>query len=140
MKKSGRITTPSVTYEKGESPYPISSNGSYPVVLYLCRVFVKQSGISYNEGDEIVIEPNHGAKAVPVLGESGQVLSVKVTESGEGFTERPTIYIRSETGFNAVLIPKFCIDRIGQDQLKEPSEVERLQGKLISVIDCVGKV
>ena len=41
MKKSGRITTPSVTYEKGESPYPISSNGSYPVVLYLCRVFVR---------------------------------------------------------------------------------------------------
>lgn len=140
MKKSGRMTTPSVTYEKGESPYPISSNGSYPVVLYLCRVFVKQSGIYYNEGDEIVIEPNHGAKAVPVLGESGQVLSVKVTEPGEGFTERPRIYIRSETGFNAVLIPKLCIDRIGQDQLKEPSEVERLQGKLISVIDCVGKV
>ena len=93
-----------------------------------------------NENDEIVIEPDNGAKAVPVLGEVGQVVSVKVTEPGEGFTERPTIYVRSQTGFNSILIPKLGIDRIGQDQLKEPSEVERLQGKLISVIDCVGKV
>lgn len=140
VKEPGTITTPSVTYEKGESPYPISSNGSYPVILNLDEIFVKESGAGYNENDEIVIEPDNGAKAVPVLGEVGQVVSVKVTEPGEGFTERPTIYVRSQTGFNSILIPKLGIDRIGQDQLKEPSEVERLQGKLISVIDCVGKV
>jgi len=138
--KPGTITTPVVTFEKGKNPYPISSNGSYPAVLYLCQIFVKHSGILYNEGDEIVIEPNHGAKAVPVLGKSGQILSVKVTEPGEGFTEMPEVYVRSETGFNSTLLPKFCIDRLGEDKLKEPSEMERLQGKLISVIDCVGKV
>jgi len=52
----------------------------------------------------------------------------------------PEVYVRSETGFNSTLLPKFCIDRLGEDKLKEPSEMERLQGKLISVIDCVGKV
>lgn len=138
--RPGTITTPVVTFEKGKSPYPISSNGSYPAVLYLCQIFVKNTGIMYNGGDEIVIEPNHGAKAVPILGKSGQILSVKVTEPGEGFIEMPEVYVRSETGFNSILTPKFCIDRIGKDQLKEPSEMERLQGKLISVVDCVGKV
>ena len=47
----------------------------------------------------------------------------------------PKVYIKSKTGFNARIIPKLCIDRVGVDRLKQPE----LQDKLISVVDCVGK-
>ena len=46
----------------------------------------------------------------------------------------PKVYIQSETGFNARITLKLCIDRIGEDRIKEPG----LQDKLVSVIDCVG--
>ena len=62
-------------------------------------------------------------------------ISVKVTEQGEGFTEFPRLYIRSETGYNAQLRPKLCIDRVGSDDLKQPTT----QDKVVKVIDCVGK-
>jgi len=34
------------------------------------------------------------------------------------------------------LRPKLCIDRVGSDELKQPTS----QDKVISVIDCVGKI
>ena len=73
---------------------------------------------------------------VPTFNELGQLISVKVVSGGEGVKENPTIYIESETGFNAEIVPRFCIDRVGVDQVKEPTA----QDKIISVIDCVGKV
>ena len=73
---------------------------------------------------------------VPTFNELGQLTSVKVVSGGEGVKENPTIYIESETGFNAEIIPRFCIDRIGVDEIREPTT----QDKIISVIDCVGKV
>mgnify|MGYP003140721339 CR=1 FL=1 len=63
-------------------------------------------------------------------------MSVKVTVQGEGFTELPRLYIQSETGYNAQLRPKLCIDRIGSDELKKPET----QDKIVSVIDCVGLI
>ena len=64
----------------------------------------------------------------------GRVTSIKVTEGAEGFTEFPTLYIKSNSGYN-VLRPKLCIDRVGSDELREPM----VQDKIVSVIDCVGK-
>ena len=51
--------------------------------------------------------------------ENGSIESVKVTAGGEGFTQMPDVYIKSETGFNAELRPVFCIDRIAKDEVKE---------------------
>jgi hypothetical protein len=48
----------------------------------------------------------------------------------------PSIWVNSDSGFNSELLPKFCIDRIARDQVKEPT----YQDKLVTVIDCVGKV
>tara|TARA_B100001109_G_scaffold229046_1_gene204662 strand:+ start:1889 stop:2323 length:435 start_codon:yes stop_codon:yes gene_type:complete len=84
----------------------------------------------------VVIEPDIGAKAEAKFDSQGRVTSVKVTVQGEGFTEFPRVYIRSETGYNAQLRPKLCIDRVGSDKLKEPSS----QDKVISVVDCVGLI
>ena len=48
----------------------------------------------------------------------------------------PQVYVKSGTGFNADLNPRFRIDRVGDLAVEEPS----VQDKIISVIDCVGKV
>ena len=47
------------------------------------------------------------------------------------------VFIMTETGFGGNIIPKFCIDRVGVDDLnRNPS----LQDKVVTVINCVGKV
>lgn len=130
-----KFTTPAPNYDRIRGNYPNTDTGAYPVVLYLCEIRVLETGINYASTDEVIIEPNFGAKATLQTGDEGIVLSVKVTESGEGFTEVPKVYIKTETGINAVLVPKLCIDRVGDDALKEP----RLQDKVVSVVDCVGK-
>ena len=86
-------------------------------------------------GDVVIIEPNNGAVVEPKFDGQGRVISVKVIEGGEGFTEIPKIFIKSETGFNAVLRPKLNIDRIGVDELKTPT----IRDKVVNVVDCVGK-
>ena len=136
ISRPGVFTSPKPDYSRPTGIYPTENTGSYPVILYLCKIFIDDSGINYNFEDKIVIEPDIGAKAVAKFDDQGRVVSVKVTEQGEGFTEFPRLYIRSETGYNAQLRPKLCIDRVGSDELKEP----QTQDKVVSVIDCVGKV
>ena len=132
-----RITTPLPSFEaRAQSVYPSDSNQSYPVILYLCEIIVKNAGFNYQLGDEVVIKPNMGATAEPKFDSVGRVVSIKVTAGGEGFTQIPYIYIKSQTGYNAKLTPKFCIDRISNDKMAEPD----YQDKIITVIDCVGKV
>jgi len=115
--------------------YPIKDNQQYPVILYMCDAIVRNPGFGYRESDRIVIEPSYGAELEPKFNELGQLISVKVISGGEGILQVPTIYIESETGFNAEIIPRFCIDRVGADEVKEPT----IQDKIITVIDCVGK-
>ena len=129
------FTSPKPDYSRFSGTYPSSSSGSYPVILYLCEINIVDTGINYTEGDKIVITPDNGASAEPKFDQQGRVTSIKVTEGGEGFTEFPQLYIQSDTGYNAVLIPKLCIDRVGSDELKEPMT----QDKVVTVIDCVGK-
>lgn len=136
VKSPGIFTTPKPDYQRSSGDFPTSSTGSYPVILYLCEVFIDESGINYSPEDKIIITPDIGAVAEPKFDQQGRVVSVKVTVSGEGFTEYPKLYIQSETGYNAILRPKLCIDRIGNDELKEPT----LQDKIVTVIDCVGKI
>ena len=116
--------------------YPSKNIGQYPVILYLCDAVIKNPGVGYKNGDKIVIEPSYGAEMIPSFNDLGQLTSVKVVSGGEGIKERPTIYIESETGFNAEIIPRFCIDRVGVDEIKNPTT----QDKIISVVDCVGKI
>jgi len=126
-------TLPSQTIEGN---YPVFDDGKYPVILYLCGIEIANAGFNYTETDKIVIEPSNGASAVPTFGTFGTLERVRITSGGEGFKEVPNIYIESETGYNAKLTPRFCIDRVSADQLKEPG----IQDQIISVVDCVGKV
>ena len=132
---SGCFTTPFPPDLIRDLQYP-SSDNSYPVILYLCDIIIDDSGFGYMEGDEVVIEPSNGSSAIAKFNDAGHLRSIKVTNGGEGFKETPEIYIKSKTGYNASLRPKLCVDRISKDQIKEPG----LQDRLVSVIDCVGKV
>ena len=118
-----------------QTPYP-TTNATYPVILYLCDIIIDNVGVDYLPGDQVVIDPPMGAKATVEFDGLGRITTIKVTEGGEGFKTFPDVYIRSETGFGSKLLPKFCIDRIGEDDLtREPG----LADKLIDVVDCVGK-
>jgi hypothetical protein len=137
VKSTSTITSPKPIKTKNDyGNYPTKDTGEYPVILYLCEIRIKNSGVNYSPEDKIIIEPNNNTIAQPIFGPFGVLQKVKILSYGSGFTERPRIYIESETGYNAELIPVFCIDRVGKDEIKEPS----IQDKLISVVDCVGKI
>jgi hypothetical protein len=116
--------------------YPVLNSGEYRVILSIEDIIIQDGGFGYSDGDQIVIEPSNGATAVPNFGAFGALESVTVTSPGEGFTEFPRIYINSRTGNNAVLTPKFKIESISINQMRDPG----IQDKIISVVDCVGKV
>jgi len=139
MTSPGRFTTPTLPVSQSRGGYPISNDGAYPAITYLCEIIIQSAGVGYSENDEIIIEPNAGARVAVKYDELGGVESIKVTAGGEGFTQMPDVYIKSETGFNAELLPVFCIERIAKDEVKEYVEGQTT-GQLITVIDCVGKI
>tara|TARA_Y100001936_G_C15687905_1_gene464455 strand:- start:50 stop:649 length:600 start_codon:yes stop_codon:yes gene_type:complete len=139
MTSPGRFTTPTLPVSQSRGQYPISNDGAYPAITYLCEIIIQSAGVGYSENDEIIIEPNSGARAAVKYDELGAVESIKVTAGGEGFTQMPDVYIKSETGFNAELKPVFCIERIAKDEVKEYVDGQT-SGQLITVIDCVGKI
>jgi hypothetical protein len=117
--------------------FPRVNVGSYPVILYLCGIDIENAGINYSSEDKIVIEPNTGGAVVePIFGPFGVLTGINIVDGGKGFTERPSIYINSETGYNAKLNPIFCVSRFGDDTEGEVPE----NVNVIRVVDCVGKV
>lgn len=116
--------------------YPSLSSGSYPVILYLCDVQIVNAGLNYSPNDKIVIENNSGNAQLEVkYGPFGVVESVKIIDGGKGFTDRPNIYIESETGYNAEFLPVLCVNRVGDDTEGEIPE----GANFVTVVDCVGK-
>jgi Gp5 N-terminal OB domain len=119
--------------------FPVINIGSYPAILYLCDLQIESAGINYSPGDQVVIEPNLGGAEIEVtFGPFGVVTSARIINSGSGFTERPEIYIKSETGYNAKIIPVFCVKRIGDDNVGELTNEQKF--KVIRIVDCVGRV
>ena len=64
----------------------------------------------------------------------GSVTGVNVINGGIGFTEDPDLYIKSDTGYNAKLIPVFKVTRVDPDILDTAPSTG-----VVQVIDCVGK-
>ena len=135
--EAGCITTPTPTDtgdDDGSSDYPDDNQGKYPVVLKLDDIIIDDPGQGYDSNDTIVIEPSFGAEAKPEFDQFGRLRRVNIVNPGEGFNTMPDVYIKSKTGFNAELLPKFGIDRIGKDRVQDYDPK-----KVIQVIDCVGK-
>lgn len=133
----GSMTSPTIMEDIDIVDILYPSTSSYPVIMYLCELIVDKSGVDYQPTDEVVIEPDMGATAKPKFDKFGRLLSIKVTAGGEGFKQIPEVYVKTKTGFGSKITPKFCIDRLGENDLeREPG----LQDKVISVVDCVGAV
>ncbi len=116
---------------------PSSESGEYGVVLYICEVEILNAGGAYSPTDTITVTPDNGAQLQPTFDKNGSLIKVNIVSPGSGFVEFPIITINSKTGFNAQLIPKLCVERVG-DLLEE--DVNRYSGQqIISVIDCVGR-
>jgi hypothetical protein len=111
---------------------------SYPVVPVIKEVFVKSPGFGYTENDTISIQNNKGAELEFVVNDAGEVTEVKVINGGIGFTDVPFIFINSKTGFNFEAVAVF--DFIPLSEIDLNNITPPPGAKLISVIDCVGKV
>ena len=118
--------------------FPALTVGSYPVMLYLCGLEIQSAGVNYDSNfDKVVIEPNtSGAEIKATFGPFGVLDSVEIINSGEGWTQRPEIYVSTNTGYNAVINPIFCVRRVGDDTAGDIP----LGTPVVKVVDCVGNV
>lgn len=118
---------------------PSLNSGKYPVFLELDKIAIDSPGINYDSTkDKIVISPDNGAKLEPVFDSNGSLKKVDVIRPGTGFTEIPKITIETESGYNAVLLPIFKVNRLGD--IPDGQDIQVPQTQIISVIDCVGKI
>ena len=81
------------------------------------------------------MEPSNGAEFKLMCDPLGGIIDVEVVKPGLGFTDDPVLYIQSDTGYNARMMPVFKVNRVGEDL---DSQVVPL-GDIIQVVDCVGK-
>ena len=124
-------TLSQVTLPRGVEP--TLNNGQYPIILEIGNVFISNPGFSYNPNDQIIISPDNGAIMKPEFDSLGSLTKVNLISSGQGFKEFPEIYIESDVGYNAKIIPVFNVRRVDEEQIQVP------ESQIINVIDCVGK-
>ena len=113
--------------------FPSLDTGDYPVVLEIDDINVLEPGFGYDPNDKVVV--GNGAEIKIKTDALGSVTGVDVVNGGIGFNEDPDIYIESESGYNAKLMPIFKVNRVGEDIAPELVST----GAAIQVIDCVGK-
>ena len=113
---------------------PSLGTGDYPVVLEIEDVNIVDPGFGYDCANDKVIVGN-GAEIKVMCDELGSIIGVDVINGGIGFTEDPDIYIESDTGYNAKLMPVFKVNRVGDEVAPEAVDATAI----IQVIDCVGK-
>jgi len=114
-------------------PFPSLDTGDYPIVLEIDDINVLEPGFGYDPNDKVVV--GNGAELKIKTDALGSVTGVDVVNGGIGFNEDPDIYIDSDSGYNAKLMPVFKVNRVGEDIAPEAVDV----GAIIKVVDCVGK-
>ena len=131
------ITSPPLEDVDKGGPFPTTGSGDYPVVLEIEDVNILDPGFGYDcSKDKVIIEPSNGAEFKLKCDALGSIIGVDVVNGGIGFNEDPKIYIQSDSGYNAKMIPVFKVNRVGEDIAPELVSA----GAAIQVIDCVGKV
>ena len=134
IEESTTITakSPEDVVQKGTSP--TSNTGEYPVLLSIDTISVVKGGFNYDcSKDTVVVEPNNGAKLTIGRCSNGTIDTINVEDGGSGFKDDPNIYIQSDSGYNAKLVPTFKVIRVDEDErVVSPADI-------IQVIDCVGK-
>ncbi len=131
-------------------PKPETIGIPYNVVLSIDSIEVLDNGFGYNPGDSVIITPDNGAKAELVVNDDGTINKINIVSPGTGFTDLPEIRTNSPTGFNAVFAPVLKVTRVPTTTEPTtpvlsatpatPISAAVPADKIISVIDCVGKV
>ncbi len=94
---------------------------SYPIIVTLCGIRIDNPGFGYEcDKDQIVVTPDRGVEIEYKCDDLGRLVSVDILKPGIGFTEIPTITIKTTTGRNAVLRPVFCFEEPDDD--KDPCD------------------
>ena len=137
------IRTGGVVAGGGRGPFPSTGGGDYPIVLEIDEINITNPGFGYNpDKDKVVVLSSDGTSKGAELkiktDPLGSVIGVDVVSGGIGFNEDPKIYIQSDSGYNAKLMPVFKVNRIGEDASPELITAAGTAG-IIQVIDCVGK-
>ena len=131
------ITTPPFDDTTVRGPFPSTGTGDYPVSLEIEDINILDGGFGYDSSvDKVVMEPSNGAELKIKCDPLGSIIGVDVIKGGIGFTKDPDLYIQSDKGYNARLMPVFKVNRVGEDVTIEsiaPSQI-------VQVIDCVGKI
>ena len=127
------ITTQLPPDKPSPGSFPSTGTGDYPIILEIEDINIVDSGFGYDSNDEIVV--GNGAHLKLKTDDLGSVTGVDVLNGGIGFTEDPNIYIKSDTGYNAKMIPVFKVNKVGE----EISPEAVAPGDVIQVVDCVGK-
>jgi len=125
------ITTPLPPDKPTGGRFPSTGTGDYPVVLEIDEINIVEPGFGYDPNDKVVV--GNGAEFKLKTDPLGSIIGVDVVNGGSGFTEDPDIYIQSDSGYNAKLMPVFKPIR-----LEDIAEADAALG-VIQVIDCVGK-
>jgi len=134
-------------------------NESYPIDVIIEDVVILDPGQNYTPGDPIVFippdeesgretivppnvieynPPNNGVDAeVGDVDNNGGIRTIRIRNPGKSFTSYPRIQVRSNSGFNAKLAPLFSLRRLTQEELDRKQQAG---DRIISVIDCVGKI
>jgi len=121
---------------------PISGGERADIILD--AVYIYNPGFNYKQGDVIVVDgggekrgSDTGLKLVPVFNDIGQLIEVVIQDPGSTFSSYPDIYIRSNTGINAIILPIFKkrIDENPDDNAKTLSG-----DRIITVDDCIGRL
>jgi hypothetical protein len=122
-------------------PKPETIGIPYNIVLSLDSIEILDNGFGYNPEDSIIITPDNGAKAELVVNDDGTINKINITSPGTGFTDLPEIRTNSPTGFNATFAPVLKVTRIPTTtEPATPISAAIPADKIISVIDCVGKI
>ena len=137
------IRTGGVVAGGGRGPFPSTGGGDYPIVLEIDEINITNPGFGYNpDTDKVIVLSSDGTSKGAELKINtdplGSVTGVDVINGGIGFTEDPKIYIQSDSGYNAKLMPVFKVNRIAEDASPELITAAGTAG-IIQVIDCVGK-
>jgi hypothetical protein len=129
-----QITVPSIP-----STVPLINELSYPVVAEIESVFIKNPGFGYTGEDTIAIQNNKGAELEFRVNGVGEVTEVIVANGGIGFADVPFIAINSPTGYNFEAVAVFKFRPLGEIDINNIT-IPSLGAKIVSVIDCVGKI
>lgn len=116
----------------------LPGKSSYLIITEIESIYIKNPGFNYTKNDTIKIRNNRGAELDFDVNEFGEVTKVSVLNGGIGFTDIPYIYIDSPTGYNFEVVPVFKFTPLSDINLNNITPPPG--AKLLSVIDCVGKV